>query len=239
MERLQWVSAKRWGAWAGAAATIGVGAAFATQASQPGPGTTAAAAPEAVAGSVGRIATLDVYSLTERLMSLPSGLESVEAAVKPFQDEITKLQEEFDRLVARLQTLPANDPTFETTSNEGREKQSKLRRLQGEADAAIESARAGLLVRTFNQVVEASNKVAAREGFAYVLNSRSAERAIETNSVTIALQELLARPMILAPGDADITERVAAELKLPLEGATPAANSNPSEKVQSGPSGPK
>lgn len=236
MERVQRASAKRAGMWVGAAMAIGLGAAFASQASQPGPGAASNAAAPATAG---RIATLDVYSLTERLMSLPSGLESVEAAVKPFQDEITKLQEEFDRMVAKLQTLPTNDPSFETTSNEGREKQSKLRRLQGEADAAIEAARAGLLVRTFNQVVEASNKVAAREGFAYVLNSRSAERAIETNSVTIALQELLARPMILAPADADITDRVAVELRLPAEGASPAPVPGTSEKVESGPGEPK
>ncbi len=235
MERVRRVSMGRKSAWAGAAVTVTLGAALATQASQPGPGASGSPA----TANVARIATLDVYSLTERLMSLPEGLASLDAAANSFQVELTTAQKEFEELATRVNTLPKNDPAYEATLKEARDKQVRVQRLQSEIDGAIEGARARLLIGTFKQVTDASSVVAAREGYAYVLNSRSTSRTIETNSVTIALQELLARPMILAPVDSDITERVAAELKLPPPDApaTPAPASP--GNAEPGSAGPK
>ena len=79
-------------------------------------------------------------------------------------------------------------------------------------------------------VREAAQRVADREGFAYVFANRSGTDMGAAASLTAVTQEILARPMAVGADRHDLTSLIRAELGLPEPNAQDAeANDQPSD----------
>jgi Skp family chaperone for outer membrane proteins len=159
-----------------------------------------------------RIARVDVYTISERIMQSPETLAAIEAVANQWREKLKPIQEDLNKLGAQLQTLPENDPTFEKLLAEGREKEAQGRQLEAQANAEVESTKAKLLIEAYSKIVAEAERLASAKGYTHVMGARSATKPIETDSVNIALQEMLARTVIVGPSEDDLTEQVAKAL---------------------------
>lgn len=95
-------------------------------------------------------------------------------------------------------------------------------RLQGEANARQQKVRTLLEQQVTKQLIEcrklalaSARAVADDLGFDYVIASEGAQRPFPESGVKDLIIDFLSRPMLVHPEDADITEDVRSDLKLP------------------------
>lgn len=167
-----------------------------------------------------RMAFVDVFSISEQVMQSAETNAAIETVAAGWREKLTPIQEDLQKLGGQLQTLPENDPAFEKLLQEGREKEAQGRQLEAQANDDVEATKAKLLIQAYERTVTAAERVAAAKGYTHVMASRSARRPIETPSVNIALQEMLARTMLVGPSEDDLTAEVAKALGITL-GAAP------------------
>ncbi len=175
-------------------------------AGQPGAPSPTAAAP--------RIATLDVYSIVEKLMARPEMQAPGNELAARLNERIGADQQALEALQRELQGMQASDPRAGAGQQEFLAKRDAFNRLVQDSTAELDRFRSGQLIECYRQTREAAGAVADRTGYTHVLSSRAADAEMQPQGMALGLQELLARPVLKGVPADDITGLVAAELKL-------------------------
>jgi Skp family chaperone for outer membrane proteins len=187
-----------------ATAVLGFGAAFRGGEAALGQQTPAAAAL--------RIATVDVYTIVDKVMQSPDAKKAQEDLKSKWEPRLEALQNDLRKIEADLQALPQSDPRVQDVMKSGRDKQAEY----DKAAQDYESLNARQLVDAYTLVRDSANRLASARGYTHVLVNRPPERPIETKNLGNTLQEFFARPLIKSPAGDDLTRDVASELKVEL-----------------------
>jgi Skp family chaperone for outer membrane proteins len=173
-----------------------------------------AAASPARRAENGKIAVCDIYYIADRLIDsdryqprLKEEQERLRAELKPLEDELNRMRERGATMDPQAEETRALAVEFQ---RKNQEYQQKLR----ESERAYQAFLGSLYVEAYDSAKASAQNVAEDLGYTYVIASRGADRKIETNDLPQVVQAVLARPVIKAPEDADITEDVIKDLKL-------------------------
>lgn len=175
---------------------------------------TATAAEQADAIGEPRIAVCASIRLVNELMNSDR--------FKPAQtEERNRLQAEIVPIVDQGVALETRLKDIDPSSQEGQEIQHELMRLRQEL--ARKQQETGIRFEQFISeqsreayalIRDSAIAIAEKRGFNYVLASQNLDDNITEGPVAGVLNDILGRPVLLAPEGADITEEVRADLKL-------------------------
>jgi Skp family chaperone for outer membrane proteins len=177
------------------------------------PGSAAVAGPAPMADGV-RFATVDAYLIVEKLMLQPEPKKARDDIAANWQAKASAIEKDLQNMERDLKVLPQNDPHAQEILQQAQAKQQEFQKLQQDRAQDLERINSQQLVQFYKQVRDSSAAVGERLRYTHVLNNRSFDKAIETNTVAATLQEMLARPVMVGVPADDITKQVMAELKL-------------------------
>jgi Skp family chaperone for outer membrane proteins len=177
-----------------------------------------------------RIATVDAFLIAEKMMEAQDLTATRDALIAEWTQKVGEIDAQIAKLRSTAQILPPNDPQLQQLSQEFQSLSQERETRQNQGGQEVQRLSAQQIVAAYAKIRETTDAVAAREGYSHVLANRAASNEIKSETVAAALQELLARPVIKGIPEDDITEAVAAELKVDLTAAPPATPGAPPEK---------
>ncbi len=183
-------------------------------------------------GEPTRVAVIDVLGTVQRLFE--------SERYKPARDEFeAKLLTEtvqparaaMTDLKARYDALAPDSPDRARLSAEYDQKSREV----DLASTFAEEFNTRQLAEAYRVVIETAGSVAKERGYTMVVASRTDRDFIKGANVNTAVQEMLARPVLVAPEGADITTAVTAALKLDAAMAPASPPASPSVAPQTPP----
>lgn len=161
-----------------------------------------------------KFATVDVFVIAEKLMARPELVTPRDELLKTWNDRATAAQAELNKLQAELQVLPQSDPVARVKGQDFQQKRAQFDQLMQQGNEEVERFRAQQLIDCYTQARTAIDAAADRGGYTHVQVARSRDAQIAPQSIALAIQEFLARPVIKSPPEDDLTKQVMADLKL-------------------------
>lgn len=166
-------------------------------------------------GSVPSIAVCSVGAIIDEMMEtdrfLPERLEFEQDLREQLLGDTTGRIEELER---EVEGMDRDSEEFARARDEYFRLQGEANRLQQEVRRQVEARVAQQLTEIRLEVIASARAVAEDLGFDYVISSESDETAYESESVRDLVIDFLARPVLMHPEAADISEDVREDLKL-------------------------
>lgn len=128
--------------------------------------------------------------------------------------ELEPLVERLQQLQQQLQNIGQDDPQGPALFQEFQRVRQEAATKQNEVNMRIEKFRAGQIIQAYKLVRSSAQAVAEDLGFEYVLTSSDDAEELEPQNVEGALRQIMSRPAIMFPDDADITDDVREDLNL-------------------------
>lgn len=196
-----------------------------------------AAAPRVAPAGI--IASCDQFAVLQSMLSGPMYAKAreeraakVAALTADIDAEMATLRERMGKVTDR------NSPEAKELQAKGQQLQMQLRLKKGEGDKITEQGNLKEVEEAYRLIVDATVAVAKREGYTYVLGSRSLPVTFVSQTLAGAFQEIYARPVMMAPDGVDITDLVFKELKVDRV-APPGAPQEPAKPDASPADAPK
>ncbi len=162
---------------------------------------------QAGVGVAGRVATVDMLTLVERVvMTAPFKVE-MEALTGPLAAEMQAIADRQDALVQQATELDKEGEQFKTMQQEYLGLDEQFKQLRTKVQSEIDGLSAKQVQRAFAQVREAVDALAKQEGYTHVLASRDAAAAFRAVDIPNTLQEVLAKSVVVSPRADDLTEK--------------------------------
>lgn len=176
-----------------------------------------------------KIAVLDPLFVVERLVDSDRYKPARDTFQKDAADKLTKSQTEFGELEAKFRSLPEDSPEKPGIV----EKAQGIRAEDEKTKASVDKFNTDQIADAYRVVIEAATKVANARGYTHIIGSRTDSQLVRSPNVQGAVQEMLARPVLLMPTGDDLTAEVMKELKIEAKPAdatpTPAPAPAPAE----------
>lgn len=160
------------------------------------------------------IAVCAIPLIVNELMSSDRFLPAREALGARLEAEIQPLLDEAKAIYDSLQSAKQDDPETQSKLRRFQQLQQQVRERQQSASVEIERITANQIVECYKLVRSSAIAVAEDLGFDYVIASVGEDEDLTSESVEVVLRQMVARPVVLAPKDVDITEDVREDLKL-------------------------
>jgi Skp family chaperone for outer membrane proteins len=161
-----------------------------------------------------RIATIDTYIVTERLMGADDLKKARESLSNDWNLKLRGLEKEFSDIDQGLQLVTQNDPKYQDLIKRAQGKQQEYQQMLGTRDQEVEKLNSSQLIASHQRVIEIVKQLADKNGYTHVVSTRPISRPIVTTTVGATLQEMLARPVMISPAADDLTKPVLEALKL-------------------------
>jgi Skp family chaperone for outer membrane proteins len=161
-----------------------------------------------------RIATVDVLALAERMMNAQELAGPREELDGRFRPQLEAIEEDVQRIDARLTQLQntPNDPQVRTLLTQRQTRAEEYQNLIQSHQVQREQLIADQVEAIYARVRAAAERVAGARAYTHVITSRSIGQPMNALTAADALQDMLARPVLVAPEGDDLTAQVAAEL---------------------------
>jgi Skp family chaperone for outer membrane proteins len=164
-----------------------------------------------------RIATVDIFEVIERIMQQDQYKLARESLSASWDQRAKAIESDLEALENQFKALRQGDPRAEEILRQAQAKQGEYQKLAQQRHEEIDKLSATQLVECFGKTREAARVVAERLGYSHAIANRSQEREIQGTTVSMTLQELLARPIVKGIPSDDITQAVLADLNLPAQ----------------------
>lgn len=188
-----------------------------------------AAAPRTV--PAGMIAICDQFTVLQSMLGSPvytkareERTASLAGATADLEAQMTALREQATKITDK------NSPEFKDLQQKSQQISQAIRAKKTEAEKTVEQGNRQEVEEVYRLIVDATTAISKREGFAYVLGSRSLPVTFSAQSLQGVFQEIYARPVMAAPEGVDITDMVLKELKVERLSAAPAAPAAPTNR---------
>lgn len=189
-------------------------------------------APQAAqAPSANRIATVDTLAVVERLVLSDKYSPARDALAAEKNKAMEPLDAKLRDIEARAKLIQANDPQIKSMQDEYQQTQHQLDQMSEAARRELETLNVKQIGEAFRTVNEAASAMADKLGYTHVLGSRLGEANLRSTTVNLAVQEMIARSVIKAPTEDDLTQRLITELGV-ANVVVPAATQPPANTIQ-------
>ncbi len=175
---------------------------------------TASSALANAAESGGSIATCAVPQLVNELMASDRFAPPREEFTQQLREEIEPLMEAGQALINELQGMTPEDEGAQEKVRQMQELREQVGRMEQQAAARLGKFTAKQIAECFELARSSAGAVADDLGYDYVISTVGEDEELNTESVETVLRQMLARPVLYAPEDADITDDVRDDLNL-------------------------
>jgi Skp family chaperone for outer membrane proteins len=174
-----------------------------------------------------RTATVDMYGLIERSIDSDKYKPAREAHHNELRARLDAIQKELEGTQTALRAMEQAKPEFQAEYAKFQARVQEFQQLQEESAQKAETFNTQQLLESYKLIVDSVNQLAKERGYTHVVATRDMSIEIRPTNLQGALQEILARPMVVSATEDDLTEAVATAMKLPApkppEPATPGA----------------
>lgn len=180
-----------------------------------------------------KLAVFDVLAATEKLFLSDRYKPAIDARVKQRQDELAAMDAGAKDLVEKIQKLPESSPDRQGLINTFQAKRQELEEAKNKAQEEVGAFSTEQFGEAYRACVQAATSIAKAQGYTHVFATRVGKLDFRSKEIPAALQEVLARPVLLAGEADDITAAVLKELKLdeaPAGDKKPEAPKAPEQK---------
>lgn len=161
-----------------------------------------------------KIAVCAIPMLVNELMASDRFKPERERLEEELKAEYEDLQNQMRELGDRGRELSPEDPSFRAAAQEYQALRDKVFEKQREIAQKLEAKSSEQLLECYELARSSANAIAESMGYNYVMASAGNDEKLSGENVELALRQMMARPVIMAPKNADITEDVRADLKL-------------------------
>ncbi len=168
----------------------------------------------ALQASNGRIAAVDVFTATKKLLESDRYSPARDAMAKERNAALEATNKELGDLRAKIEAAGQNSPEAAPMIQEFQAKAQTYRESQTKAQEEFNQLLSSQFGEAYRLVVETANLVGKKLNFSYVAVTKTGPVVFESKDFNQAGQEVLSRPLIMFGEGDDITPAVLAELKL-------------------------
>ena len=210
--------AERFVTYTALAACIGAGIATGVSANRA-----AASAPTPIMVEPARIASVDVLGIVARFLESDRYKPANIANAEKYDTKLKALIGELSIIEKQGAGLTQQSPEFPALQQQFQAKQREFDQARGDAQAAVEQFNTDQITESYRLTIEAANSLATQLGYSHVVVSRAGGAKINSNNVAGAVQEIIARPLIMSDPADDLTERLIKQFGLESVVIEPAA----------------
>ncbi|HRJ50471.1 MAG TPA: OmpH family outer membrane protein, partial [Phycisphaerales bacterium] len=171
--------------------------------------------PASVARSDQRLATVNMFHIVEKMVQSERYRPARETMMKEFQTRLEAAKREIESLYNEIMQAGQDSdkgraliPQFQTRQREAQQLEEELQVRAGEFNTQQ-------LAEAYRLATETVAMLAKQGGYTHVLSTRGvASEPIRGTNVAAAVQEIMARPVVVFPEADDLTERAITELQL-------------------------
>jgi Skp family chaperone for outer membrane proteins len=164
-----------------------------------------------------RIATVDIFAIAQSMMNREELKQPRDAVDAQFRTRMEAVEREFEQIENRLRNFQsAADPQVQPLLQQRQQKAEEYQRIVQERQQEIERLNASQLALAYASIRDAAKRIGQERGYTHVMSNRAESRAAQSNTVADALQDMLARPLVMTPQEHDLTDQVAAALNVDL-----------------------
>ena len=186
-----------------------------------------AAAQGAAANAPTRLATVDVFAVVERVWLSDTNMAARTALAEVTNKELEALNTKMSEMRTKAEGLGPDSPELKTLAEQFQQVQVEAQQKQQQGNTEMERVSTLQLGDAYQQVMLEAQKLAKELGYTHVLASKLGDLTFRSTTMNGALQELLARPVVVGTKDDDITERLMAKFPVPAALSAPAAAPTP------------
>lgn len=178
------------------------------------------------APTTSRIATVDVFAVVERVWLSDNNMAARTALAEVTNKELEALNARMAEMRTRAEQLGQDSPEIAALAQEFQKVQAEAQQKQQQGNTEMERVSTLQLGDAYQQVMLEAQKLSKELGYSHVLASKLGDLTFRSTTMNGALQELLARPVVVGTPEDDITERLIAKFPVPAAlnapaGATP------------------
>lgn len=162
----------------------------------------------------GSIATCAVPQIVNELMASDRYAPAREELAEQINEELQPLREEGQALLEELQGMKPEDEGAQSKVQRVQQLRQQVQRLEQQGAQRMEQFTAEQIAECFKLTRSSASAVAEDLGYDYVISTVGEDEELNTQSVDTVLRQMLARPVLFAPEDADITDDVREDLNL-------------------------
>lgn len=162
-----------------------------------------------------RIATIDAFALLERSLDLEDYATARADLTTELRAQGDELEAQIEKLDNELSVLVPGDPAINQKQTQLQALYQQYQTFQQQAPLTYDRLAAQQGSEAYWRVVRRAREIATERGYTHLLVSRLKADDFSAVNVAQAMQEILARPVIMTPPGDDLTEVVMEDLNLP------------------------
>lgn len=197
-------------------------------------------APQATQAAPVRIATVDTLAVVEKLVLSDKYAPARDALALEKNKAIEPLDAKVKDIEAKAKLLPQGAPELKGMQEDYQQTQRQIDQMVEAGRRDLEALNVKQISEAFKTVNEAASAMADKLGYTHVLSSRMGEASLRSGSINLAIQEMIARSVVKAPSEDDLTQRLMNELgvaNVTVPAAQPAPSAAPAPTTTPKPSG--
>lgn len=167
-----------------------------------------------LSASNGRIAAVDVFEATKKLLESDRYAPAREAMAKERNAGLDVYNKDLTELRAKIEAAGQSSPEAAPMIAEYQGKAQGYQEAKNKAQEEFNFLLSSQFNEAYRLVVETANVVGKKLNFSYVVVTKTGPVVFESKDFNQAGQEVLSRPLIMFGEGDDITPAVLAELKL-------------------------
>lgn len=162
-----------------------------------------------------RIATLNVFQVVEKMVQSDRYRPARDALMKEFQGKIDAAKKDVESIANEIITAGQETEKGRALMPQYQSRKMEFDQLQQEMGEKAGEFNTQQLAEAYRLVIETANEIARSRGYTHVITTRGvAAEPIRSTNVAAAVQEIMARPVVMFPPQDDLTEAVATQLQV-------------------------
>lgn len=161
-----------------------------------------------------RIATVDILSIVQDKLDSEKYRPAREAEEERLVSQRDQIMDRLTEIQRRFEVIADGDPQVNELMQEAQQLQQQLQQFVQQANEQLDRFMAGQVAEAYRSIKNAALEVAGEEGYTHVFASRQSAVELEPEGTTQAMQEILARPLLVAEDADDLTSRVRGRLDM-------------------------
>ncbi|MGP1347279.1 MAG: OmpH family outer membrane protein [Phycisphaerales bacterium] len=162
------------------------------------------------------IAVAAIPKLVNELLESDRFVPDRERAQEEFQARLSEVETRMREIATKYEGRQPDpqDPQVQQDNRRYQELMQEAQRIQQEAQAALQRLASKQLIEAFGLARSAAQGVAEDLGYDYVISSVGEDEELVEGDPGSAVRQMMSRPVVHYPEEADITADVRAELRL-------------------------
>lgn len=161
-----------------------------------------------------KIACVDVLDVAEKLFQSDRYAPVREKALKEKEGQRDALQAGLTELQQRIIAAGQDSAEGRTMLPTYQAKAQELQQFVQAADTDLDRLSTGQFNECYRLAAETAQSIAKQQGYTHLLASKMGSLEFRSTQLQPALQEVLARPVLMTPAGDDLTAQVKKELKI-------------------------